>query len=166
LEDWVLPHLYQRGPDESLLPRDAAAQQPVRQYDVFLSHNKNDKRRVEALARALSDTHNLRVWLDLWEMLPGTLEQQCEQGIRQSRFTVVAASRAALSSKWVDWEIKTAIGHDRQRTHIIPLCLEEIELPEHLHDLLWIDLQEPVDAVCLSSSATHGRCSTCTNSAC
>ena len=115
LEDWFLPHLYQRGLDEPLLPRDAVPEQPVRQFDVFLSHNKNDKQRVEALARALSDKHGLRVWLDLWEMLPGTIEQQCEQGIRQSRFTVVAASRAALDSKWVDWEIKTAIRHDRQR---------------------------------------------------
>ena len=145
MEDWFLPHLYQRGLDEPLLPRDAVPEQPVRQFDVFLSHNKNDKQRVEALARALSDKHGLRVWLDLWEMLPGTIEQQCEQGIRQSRFTVVAASRAALSSKWVDWEIKTAIGHDRQRTHIIPLRLEEMDLPEHLHDLLWIDLLDPAE---------------------
>lgn len=63
------------------------------------SHNKNDKHRVEALARELSDKHGLRVWFDVWEMLPGTIEQQCEQGIRQSRFTVVAASRAALNSE-------------------------------------------------------------------
>jgi len=145
LEDWFLPHLYQRGPDEKLLPPEAAARQPVRQFDVFLSHNKNDKPRVEALARALSDRHGLRVWLDTWEMLPGTIEQQCEQGIRQSRFTVVAASRAALESKWVEWEIQTAINHDRQRTHIIPLRLESVDLPDHLHDLLWIDLLDPAE---------------------
>ena len=105
LEDWFLPHLYQRGLDEPLLPRDAVPEQPVRQFDVFLSHNHNDYGGVEALARALSDKHGLRVWLDIWEMLPGTIEQQCEHGIRHSRFTVVAASRAALNSKWVDWEI-------------------------------------------------------------
>jgi hypothetical protein len=38
LRDWFLPHLYQRGLDEPLLPPAAADARPVRQFDVFLSH--------------------------------------------------------------------------------------------------------------------------------
>ena len=49
LQDWFLPHLYQRGLDEPLLPRDAI-NNPPRQFDVFLSHNHNDSPRVEPLA--------------------------------------------------------------------------------------------------------------------
>ena len=109
LADWFLPHLYQRGLDEPLLPRAAAAtQDTVRQFDLFLSHNHNNKARVDALARELANKHGLRVWLDQWEMLPGTIEQQCDAGIQQSRFTIVAVSQAALASKWVAWEIATA----------------------------------------------------------
>jgi len=145
LRDWFLPQLYQRGTDQPLLPADTLAQQPVRRFDLFLSHNKNDKSRVEALARSLSDRHGLRVWLDAWEMLPGTIEQQCEQGIRQSRFILVAASQAAVQSKWVEWEIQTAIHHDPQRSHIIPLRLEPLELPGHIEDLLWVDLLDAAE---------------------
>jgi hypothetical protein len=105
LEDWFLPQLYQRGLDEPLLPADLASQQSLRQYDLFLSHNHNDSARVEALARTLSESHGLRIWLDKWECRPGKLEPQCAAGIANSRFTVVAGSRRALKSKWVDWEI-------------------------------------------------------------
>src|SRR6185295_6583890 len=38
LRDWFLPHLYQRAADDALVPSDAARQQPVRQFDLFLSH--------------------------------------------------------------------------------------------------------------------------------
>ncbi len=43
LEDWFLPHLYQRDADDALVPPDAAGQPPVRQFDVFLSHKHNDR---------------------------------------------------------------------------------------------------------------------------
>ncbi len=36
---------------------------------------------------------------------PGKLEPQCETAIKNSRFTVVVGSQAALKSKWVQWEI-------------------------------------------------------------
>jgi hypothetical protein len=143
LEDWFLPHLYQRGPDQPLFPPAAAAAQPVRQYDVFLSHNKNNKPRVEALARLLVEQHGLRVWFDVWEMEPGTLEQQCDRGIKNSRFTVVAVSPDALRSKWVEWEIDRARQYNQQNDRIIPLRLEPLDLPPGLEELLWIDLLDP-----------------------
>ena len=69
LQDWFLPHLYQRGLDDPLLPAQhpgerlgvsppcpRAAELPIhggltpcrspRQFDVFLSHNHNDSARV------------------------------------------------------------------------------------------------------------------------
>jgi hypothetical protein len=64
LRDWFLPHLYQRADDHALVPPDAVGLEPVRQFDVFLSHNHNDSARVESLARTLVETHGLRVWLD------------------------------------------------------------------------------------------------------
>jgi tetratricopeptide (TPR) repeat protein len=146
LADWFLPHLYQRGLDEPLLPRAAAVtQDTVRQFDLFLSHNHNNKARVEALARELANRHGLRVWLDQWEMLPGTIEQQCDAGIQQSRFTIVAVSEAALASKWVTWEIATATRYGRRQSHIIPLRLESVEVQTELQDLLWIDLFDPAE---------------------
>ena len=143
LEDWFLPHLYQRGLDEPLLPREAAAQQPVRQYDLFLSHNHNDSARVEALARRLVEKHGLRVWLDKWECGPGKLETQCEAGIRDSRCTVVVGSQAALNSKWVAWEIAKHHELNPERDRLIPIKFEPLKLPAELDELLWIDFTDP-----------------------
>jgi hypothetical protein len=147
LEDWLLPHLYQRGLDEALLPAlfppGAAAGQPVRQNDLFLSHNHNDSARIEALARRLDEEQGLRVWLDKKKCGPGRLEPQCEAGIRDSRFTLVASSQAALSSKWVAWEIDRHKELNPEGDRLLPLKLEPLKLPADLDGLLWVDFTHP-----------------------
>jgi tetratricopeptide (TPR) repeat protein len=143
LRDWFLPHLYQRQADDALVPPAAGKTEPVRRFDVFLSHNHNDSARVEALARALADRHGLRVWLDKWEARPGKLEPQCEVGIRNSRFTVVAGSRAALESKWVQWEIRKQQALNPGADRLVPLKLEPLDLPPKLDSLLWVDCTDP-----------------------
>ena len=145
LRDWFLPHLYQRAGDDVLVPPDAATPEPVRQFDVFLSHNHNDSARVEALARTLVDVHGLRVWLDKWECGPGRLEPQCETGIRDSRFTVVVGSQGALNSRWVQWEIDKHNELNPQRDRLVPLKFEPLELPPELGELLWVDFTDPAE---------------------
>ncbi len=140
LHDWFLPHLYQRGGDESLFPADH--KQPVREFDLFLSHNHNDSVRVEALARLLTEKHGLRVWLDKWECGPGKLEPQCEAGIRDSRFTVVVGSQTALNSKWVAWEIEKHNQLNAEGDRLIPVKFETLDLPTELDDLLWVDFTD------------------------
>jgi len=142
LQDWILPHLYQRGLDGPLLPRAAAEQQGVRLFDVFLSHNHNDKPRVEALAHLLVEKHGLRVWLDKWECGPGKLEPQCEVGIRNSRFTIVVGSETALKSKWVAWEIEKHLELNPDRNRMLPVKFESLKLPKKLNELLWADFTD------------------------
>lgn len=143
LQDWFLPHLYQRGTDDPLLPPDLAKKQAVRQFDLFLSHNHNDSARVESLARTLSEKHGLRVWLDKWECDTGKLEPQCEAGIRNSRFTVVAGSQAALNSKWVEWEIRKHLEFNPEADRLLPVKFEPLKLPPHLDGQLWVDFTDP-----------------------
>jgi tetratricopeptide (TPR) repeat protein len=143
LHDWFLPHLYQRATDDALVPREAAQAQPVRQFDLFLSHQHNDAARVEALARRLTEKHGLRVWLDKWEIGPGTLKPHCEAGIKASRFTVVAGSRKALQSKWVQWEIDKHNEMNPEGDRLIPIKFEPLDLPQELDDLRWVDFTDP-----------------------
>jgi tetratricopeptide (TPR) repeat protein len=143
LADWFLPHLYQRDADNALVPTDAAGQPPVRQFDLFLSHNWNDKPRVEALARSLVEKHGLRVWLDKWEVLSGNLKTQCGIGIKNSRFTVVVGSQTALKSKWVQWEIDKHNELNPEGDRLIPIKFETLDLPRKLNDLLWVDFTDP-----------------------
>ena len=143
LYDWFLPHLYQRDTDHSLLPPSATGHEPVREFDLFLSHNHNDSVRVEALARLLAENHGLRVWLDKWECEPGKLKTQCEKGIRNSRFTVVVGSKAALKSKWVQWEIDKHKAFNPEEDRLIPIKFEALKLTPDLDELLWVDFTDP-----------------------
>lgn len=143
LSDWFLPHLYQRAADDALVPSEAARQKPVREFDLFLSHQHNDAERVEALARRLVEKHGLRVWLDKWEGGPGDLKTQCETGIRNSRFTVVAGSQTALRSKWVQWELDKHNELNPEGDRLIPIKFEELDLPPELNALLWVDFTDP-----------------------
>jgi tetratricopeptide (TPR) repeat protein len=143
LQDWFLPHLYQRGLDEPLLPSNAAPRERVRHYDLFLSHSHNDSGRVENLARDLSEKQGLRVWLDKWELEPGLALPQFETGIRNSRFTVVAGSQSAVSSKWVDWEIEKHREFNPDGDRLLPVKFEAFELPEDLGQLFWVDFTDP-----------------------
>jgi tetratricopeptide (TPR) repeat protein len=143
LQDWFLPHLYQRGLDEPLLPRDAADQGPVRQFDLFLSHDHNNSARVESLARTLTEKHGLRVWLDKWECGPGKQEPQLEAGIRASRFTVVAVSQEALDSNWVAWEIQKHLEFNPDSDRLLSARFELVELPPELDEPLRVDFLDP-----------------------
>ena len=144
LEDWFLPHLYQRGPDEPLFPREAA-QQTQRQYDVFLSHNHNDAVRVANVAKLLTERHGLRVWLDTWERRIGDLEELCAEGIRNSRFTMLAATPEAFASKWVQWEIEQTRLRDPKLRTLLPAKLKQVALPTDIPKLYWVDMRDPAN---------------------
>ena len=141
--DWFLPHLYQRGDDQPILPPAAP---PPDKFDVFLSHSnasQADAARIERLALLLKNRHGLRVWLDKWEVQRGLLHEQCVEGVRKSRVTLFACTRKALSSDWVTDEKNWAFAIDRRGRNLLPLLFEEIELPPDLLALMRVDFLDP-----------------------
>ncbi len=147
LRDWYLPHLYQRSQDLKLVPprRSPAAAETQKKFDVFLSHQHADSKRVESIALELKNRHGLRVWLDKWECGAGPLHDQCVQGVAQSRFTLLAVSQASLNSKWVAAEQNWARADDPQGWNVIPLLLEDVPLPPDLKALHWQDFRDPAN---------------------
>ena len=117
----------------------------MRQFDLFLSHRKIEAVRVRELAETLTEKHGLRVWFDEWECGPGKLEPQCEAGIRNSRFTVVACTNSMLDSKWVEWEINKhfELNPNTNDDRLLPLKFEEFDLPPRLVKLLRVDFTDP-----------------------
>jgi len=81
-------------------------------YDVFLSHNSQDKPRVRALAERLRDA-GLRVWLDEWIIRPGdNIYLAITHGLEAARVQVLYLSPAALGSDWVALERSTVLFRD------------------------------------------------------
>jgi tetratricopeptide (TPR) repeat protein len=147
LADWFLPNLYQQGEDHTLVPatagRPSSAPSDDRPYDVFLSHHHTDSAVVERLATELRDRYGLRVFFDMWETAAGPIHAQCREGIRNSRFVLIAVSRSSLASDWVNAELDIARALDPRGRNIIPLLFEEVDLPPDLAALRWFDFRDP-----------------------
>lgn len=117
-------------------------------FDVFLSHNVQDKLRVRALAERLRRA-GLRVWFDEWNIRSGDIiALKVDEGLEQSRVLVLCLSPQALASEWVALERSTAIHRDpsNQGRRFIPLLLAYCELPDTLRRYKYVDLREETDA--------------------
>jgi WD40 repeat protein len=117
-------------------------------YDVFLSHNSNDKPRVRRLADKLKAA-GLRVWLDDWQIKPGDdIYLAVERGLEASRVQLLCLSPAALGSNWVTLERSTVLFRDPSNAgrRFVPLLLEDCELPDTLRRFKYVDLRQESEA--------------------
>jgi TIR domain-containing protein len=117
------------------------------EFDVFLSHNSADKRRVRILAEKLRSA-GLKVWFDEWIIKPGDDICLCiEQGLEAARCLVLCMSSAAFQSDWVGLERSTAIFRDpaNSQRRFIPLLLDKCEIPDTIRRYKYIDFTENSD---------------------
>jgi len=118
------------------------------EFDVFLSHNSNDKPQVRRLAERLKAA-GLRVWFDGWTIAPGDIiALKVDEGLEQSRVLLLCISPNALASGWVALERSTAIHRDPSNAgrRFIPLLLADCDLPDTLRRYKYVDFREEAEA--------------------
>ncbi len=114
-------------------------------FDVFLSHNSQDKPTVRKLANALK-SRGLKVWLDEWELIPGRRWQDAlEQIIKTTRSAAVLVGKDGLGP-WEHQEMQALLSEFVKRgLPIIPVLLpsagKQPELPIFLKLYKWVDLR-------------------------
>ncbi|HKR58533.1 MAG TPA: toll/interleukin-1 receptor domain-containing protein, partial [Pyrinomonadaceae bacterium] len=122
-------------------------------FDVFLSHNSQDKPAVEALARQLEDKANLKVWLDKWNLVPGEPWQEAlEEALDLSSTCAVFIGPSGIGP-WHNEEMRSALDQRvRERNfRVIPLLLPGAKLPNRgglprfLSRLTWVDFRKGLD---------------------
>jgi tetratricopeptide (TPR) repeat protein len=116
-------------------------------FDVFLSHNSQDKSRVRRLAELLR-AKGLRVWFDEWVIQPGDdIYLTIERGLGSARTLVLCLSSAALKSDWVGLERSTALFRDPSnlQRRFIPLLLDDCELPDALRRYKYVDYRRETE---------------------
>lgn len=114
-------------------------------FDVFLSHNSQDKLAVRELASALKK-RSLSVWLDEEQLRPGIPWQALlEQGIHASASVAVLVGGDGLGP-WESEEMQAALRlavNDKRA--VIPVLLPtaplQPELPLFLANRTWVDLR-------------------------
>ncbi len=112
-------------------------------HQIFLSHNWHDK----PIARKLADDLALKginVWLDEREMKLGEslIEKICE-AIDIVDYVIALVSRSSINSRWVAKELDIAMNQEIEgkRIKVVPILLDEVELPGFLKGKLYGDLR-------------------------
>ena len=131
-------------------------------FDVFLSHNVQDKPRVRRLAERLKAAGvqmeaGLRLWLDEWIIRAGdNIALKVDEGLEHSRVLLPCISPAALASGWVARERSTAVHRDPAHAgrRFIPLLLGDCALPDTLRRYKYVDFREESEAAFAEVLAT------------
>jgi TIR domain len=129
-------------------------------YDVFLSHSREDAEWVGRLAARLEDEHGFRAWLDRWRLVPGLRWQpEVERGLRSARTCAVCLG-GSTPERWFQQEIEVALSISAQKPsfRVIPLLLprvsQDYQIPPFLDIRMWADFREDQD----SDYALHVLC--------
>jgi len=127
---------------------DMAAVEPKRLLRVFLCHSKIDKQAVRVLYRKLV-ADGIDPWFDEEDLLPGQeWEAVIKKAVQNSDVVLVCLSRASVERRgFAQKEIKFALDvADEQpegTIYLIPLKLEECEIPDRLKKWHWVELFQP-----------------------
>jgi len=113
-------------------------------FDIFISHSSKNKQTARLLAMELKHA-GLSVWFDEWMISVGDdIYLKIENGLNNSRSVLVLMSQDFFSSEWSALERGTLAFRDplnKERT-IIPVLIEDCEVPPSLRRILHFDLRE------------------------
>lgn len=135
---YQFPTSYQEQPEQ--IPEH-------RQLKVFLCHASDDKPKVQNLYHRLRND-GIKPWLDKENLLPGQKWRlEIPKAVRTSDVVIICLSRNSVTKAgYVQKEIRYALDIADEKPEgvifLIPLRLEECEVPERLRDWHWVDLFE------------------------
>jgi CRP-like cAMP-binding protein len=128
----------------------ASAEIPApRPLQVFLCHSSGDKPAVRELWERLRIEVGIKPWLDEEDLLPGQdWGREIPKAVKASDVVIVCLSRSATSKAgYVQKEIGYALDVAEEQPDgtifLIPLKLEECDVPERLRRWHWVDAHKP-----------------------
>lgn len=112
---------------------------------VFLSHTHSDRERVRPFAAAIK-AHGLDVWIDEERISVGdSLIETVSHGLRSAECLAFFMSRDSIQSPWVRQELSIVMAERLSARGkgpiVIPILLEDVEIPPVLRDVKYIDLR-------------------------
>lgn len=117
---------------------------------VFLCHASADKPIVCQLYSYLEE-HGIQPWLDIENLLPGQdWQREIPLALEKSDAIIICLSNNSVDKKgYIQKEIKFALDKvlemPQARIFLIPVRLEECEIPDGLNKFQWVDLFDDSD---------------------
>lgn len=111
--------------------------------DIFISYSSKDKDFVRRLAGEI-EAQGYSIWLDEKKLIAGdSLPRAIGKAIHKSKVSIIVLSRNSISSNWVQYEISQATSRMvKGQMRLIPVLIEDIELPPEIGDLVYVDFRE------------------------
>jgi len=120
-------------------------------YDIFISYNSKRKEWVSNLVKKLQrrkyEGNYFKVFFDEFSIKTGeSIPTAIRNGLKKSRFIIFIMTPEWVNSEWCIFEADTAIFFDpaARNRKIIPLLLEDCEIPPDLARLKYIDFRDPM----------------------
>lgn len=111
---------------------------------VFLSYANADRDIVRMFASGL-EKEGIRVWFDESSLKPGSQwVMEIERGLTSADVILFFISPSSVKSEWTKKELYIALHRQvsgESGTVIIPILLEEAEVPPLLRDIHWFDIR-------------------------
>jgi hypothetical protein len=129
---------------------------------VFLCHSSGDNEVVRGLYRRLTAA-GVKCWLDEKDIRPGQKwESAIAKAIRESKYVLVCLSESSISKAgYVHREIRIALdiadSQPEDAIYLIPVRLEECEIPERLAGIQWADIFTPSGYKSIPEMPRHGH---------
>jgi hypothetical protein len=131
----------------SLLTPFAEEADDQRHLKVFLCHSSGDKPAIRNLYQRLR-AEGIAPWLDEEDLIPGQdWQQEIPKVVRTADIVIVCLSRGSITKAgYVQKEIKQSLDVADEQPEgaifIIPLKIEECDVPERLRRWHWVDFFE------------------------
>ncbi|MEY0536570.1 toll/interleukin-1 receptor domain-containing protein [Providencia rettgeri] len=112
---------------------------------VFVSHASEDKERFVVQLASKLRANGVEAWLDQWEMLPGDslVDKIFQEGIKDAEAIIIVLSNHSVTKPWVREELNAGIvNRILKGTKIIPVVLDNCEVPESLKSTLWESIKD------------------------
>jgi tetratricopeptide (TPR) repeat protein len=107
---------------------------------IFISYSQKDRTFVEELVKDLK-LRAFDIWIDQYEIIPGQfIRKAIEDAIKRIDIFLLILSSNSVRSEWVQRELDMIIG--RERNVLIPIIIEECEIPLTLIGQKWIKFTE------------------------
>lgn len=114
---------------------------------IFISYSQSDSAFVDSLAANLVRARH-HIWLDRWELKLGdSLTSKIEESLTDSSAILVILSKKSVESQWCRRELTAGLVREleEKRTLVMPVVIEDCEIPLFLRDKLYADFRKDPD---------------------
>jgi len=111
---------------------------------IFFSYSIEDKTFSERLARDLQE-RGIQTWLVGQEIKFGDKRQfKIDEALKTSGYFFAIISKSSIKSSWIQKELEIAVEKEKETKlpRIIPILLDDVEIPENIRDKLYLDFRD------------------------